>query len=220
MEIRLNGEVLYIFMHMRMISLFLAIMLTTSLYTAGQGEWLLKREKRGIVIYVREQDDNPLKEYRARARIPQPLSEVVEFVTDLNRHPEWVFRCTGLSIIKTQDNNQFWYHTSYDIPWPMKDRDLTAVAVISKQPDGSSIEMLTTSIHIDYPGEKGVIRMPAYREKVLLEKINSGSTLFVAEGFADPGGKVPPWLVNMFLVDGIYDSVEKAREILTGELNQ
>ena len=220
MEIRLNDEVLHIFMLMRLISLCLVFMIAAPINTAGQGEWELKREKKGIAIYVREQENNPLKEYRAQAKISQPLTKVIRFLTDIDRHPEWVFRCTGLSILKSHSTNQVWYHTTYDIPWPMKDRDLTAKASSRQNPDGSSFEMLTTNILVDYPLADGVIRMPAYREWVVLEKINSGNTLFSVEGYADPGGKVPPWLVNMFLVDGIYDSVEKAREILMNEENQ
>ena len=201
-------------MNMRMTGLFLAILLTYSTDIAAQGDWELKRERKGITIYVREQEDNPLKEYRAQAEIPQPFRDALDFFTDLKRHPDWVFRCTGFTIIKTREDNQVWYHTTYDIPWPLKDRDLTVKAVIRNRPEESFCEMLTTGIHMDYPKKDGIVRMPAYREKVVLEKIDSMNTLFIAEGFTDPGGKVPPWLVNMFLVDGIYESVEKAREIL------
>ena len=96
----------------------------------------------------------------------------------------------------------------------MKDRDLTVEAVFTADGEGLKFESLTEEIIVDYPIAEGVIRMPDYREWVVLEKIDSLNTLFWAEGYADPGGTVPPWLVNMFLVDGIYDSVRKAREIL------
>ena len=54
--------------------------------------------------------------------------------------------------------------------------------------------------------------MPDYREDVILERLDDTTTRFSSEGFADPGGKIPPWLTNMFLVDGIYDSVIKTKE--------
>ena len=180
----------------------------------GQAGWKLKREKNGISIYVREQADSPLKEYRARAVLAHPIQQVSEFHSDLERHPEWVFRCTGLAIIEGKGEQKVRYHTTYDIPWPMKDRDLTVEAVITHHAGGKKIESLTEDIMLDYPVEKGVIRMPAYLEWVILEEIDSMNTLFIAEGYADPGGTVPAWLVNMFLVDGIYDSVIKTREIL------
>jgi len=180
----------------------------------GQAGWKLKREKNGISIYVREQADSPLKEYRARAVLAHPIQQVSEFHSDLERHPEWVFRCTGLAIIEGKGEQKVRYHTTYDIPWPMKDRDLTVEAVITHHAGGKKIESLTEDIMLDYPVEKGVIRMPAYLEWVILEEIDSMNTLFIAEGYADPGGTVPAWLVNMFLVDGIYDSIIKTREIL------
>ena len=180
----------------------------------GQAGWKLKREKNGISIYVREQAYSPLKEYKARAVIAHPIHLVSEFLSDLERHPEWVFRCTDLTIIEDQGEQKAKYHTTYDIPWPIKDRDLTVKAVITHHAGGKKIESLSENIILDYPVEKGVIRMPGYREWVILEEIDSTNTLFIAEGYADPGGTVPAWLVNMFLVDGIYDSVIKTREKL------
>ena len=214
MEIQSNGEVLYIFMHMRILFLSLAVMLTTVLESVGQGNWKLKRERNGITIYVREQPDSPLKEYKARAVLERPIEQVYAFLADLKRHPEWVFRCTGITVIEVPDEQRTRYHTVYDIPWPMKDRDLIVEAVFTASEGGLKFQSLSEEINIDYPLEEGVIRMPDYREWVVLEKIDSLNTLFMAEGYADPGGKVPPWLVNMFLVDGIYDSVSKARKIL------
>ena len=64
---------------------------------------------------------------------------------------------------------------------------------------------------------KDVIRMPEYLEDVVLERTDRGTTLFKVEGFADPGGKIPAWLTNMFLVDGIFDSVVKTREWVVKE---
>lgn len=217
MEILLNGEVLYIFMDMRFSIACVVLLVIFPAASQGQADWKLRREKNGISIYVREQADSPLKEYKARAVIAHPIHQVSEFLSDLERHPEWVFRCTGLTIIEDQGGQKTKYHTTYDIPWPMKDRDLTVEAVITHHAGGKKIESLSEDIILDYPVEKGVIRMPGYREWVILEEIDSMNTLFIAEGYADPGGTVPAWLVNMFLVDGIYDSVIKTREILSDQ---
>ena len=214
MEIILNGELLYIFMVMRLSIACIVLLVIFPLASQGQAGWKLKREKNGISIHVREHADSPLKEYKARAVIAHPIQQVSDFLSDLERHPEWVFRCTGLTIIEGQGEQKVRYHTTYDIPWPMKDRDLTVEAVITHHEGGKKIESLTEDIMLDYPVENGVIRMPGYREWVILEEIDPYNTLFIAEGYADPGGTVPPWLVNMFLVDGIYDSVIKTREIL------
>ncbi len=196
--------------------LYILVMVLSSATSLGQGDWKMKRNKKGIIIYVRELAGSPLKEYKARAEIACPIQEVFEFLSDLEQHPEWVFRCSGLTIIENQGEHSIKYHTSYDIPWPMQDRDLTVEARITHHAGDKKIESLTQHVSLDYPIEEGVIRMPGYREWVLLEEIDSLNTLFLAEGYADPGGTVPPWLVNMFLVDGIFNSVVKTREILVG----
>jgi hypothetical protein len=214
MEILLIGEVLYIFMDMRLSIICMVLLVIFPADSQGQAGWKLKRERNGISIYVREQADSPLKEYKARALFAHPIHQVFDFLSDLERHPEWVFRCMGLTIIEDRGEQKTKFHTTYDIPWPMKDRDLTAETVITHHAGGKKIESLSEDIILDYPVDKGVIRMPRYREWIILEEIDSLNTLFIVEGYADPGGTVPPWLVNMFLVDGIYDSVIKSREIL------
>jgi len=179
----------------------------------GQSDWNLKKDKDGIVIYTRSSADSQLKEYRARAEIQSSLSDVYKFLTDLEKRPEWVIKCTGLNIIDTV-GNRIRYHTSYDIPWPMEDRDLVVEAKLSISEDLTGAHLITRNVELDYALKKGHVRMPRYMEEVCLEKIDSVTTLFRTEGVADPGGKVPAWIVNMFLVDGIYDSVQRTRERL------
>ncbi len=214
MEILLNDELLYIFMHMHLSIACMILLAIFPVSTQEHSGWKLKREKKGISIHVREEADSHLKEYKARAVIPHPIQEVFAFLLDVERHPEWVVRCTGITIIENQVEHKITYHTAYDMPWPAKDRDLTVETVYTHHAGGKKNESLTQDVLLEFPMEEGVIRMPRYREWVILEEIDSLNTLFVAEGFVDPGGKVPPWLVNMFLVGGIYDSVVKTRELL------
>jgi hypothetical protein len=199
---------------MRLTILIILINVVYPATSLGQGDWKLKRDKEGITIYVREQADSPLKEYKARAIIANPIQQVFEFMSDYERYPEWVFRCAGLTIIEDQREHRIVYQIAYDIPWPMKARDLTVESVITVHDQDRKIEKLTKTVQVDFPSEEGVIRMPEYREFVVLEEIDSLNTLFITEGYSNPGGKVTPRLVNMFLVDGIFDSVVRLREIL------
>jgi hypothetical protein len=177
--------------------------------------WELKREREGVTIYTRESPDSPLKEYRVSAIHNFPMEELYKMSIDLESRPKWVIHCTGLEIIDTVDG-RIRYHTSYAVPWPFLDRDLVVEEeLVYKGPD--SAHLLTRSIYLDYPLGDGMVRMPRYREEVFFEKIDACRTRFRAEGFADPGGSVPAWLVNMFLVDGIYDSVISTRERMAGK---
>ena len=179
----------------------------------AQSVWELKRDKDDIVIYTREAPDNPLKEYRVIALIECPLQELVGFAMNVEKRPQWVTHCKGLRIIDTV-GNRIRYHTAYDVPWPFKDRDLV-VALELVSMDSKGAHLLTRSVGLEYPMEEDVVRMNRYREEIFYEKLDANLTRFRAEGFADPGGKLPPWLINMFLVDGVYDSVIKSREAVS-----
>jgi hypothetical protein len=182
---------------------------------AQSSGWELKLERDGVVIYTRASPDSPLKEYRVNAVHDFPLEDLYNMSIDLESRPKWVIHCTGLEIIDTVDG-RIRYHTSYAVPWPFLDRDLVVEEeLVYKGPDRA--HLLTRSIDLDYPLRDGAVRMPRYREEVFHEKIDDHRTWFRAEGFADPGGSVPAWLVNFFLVDGIYDSVINTRERMAGK---
>ena len=179
----------------------------------AQEDWTLRKQKDGITIYTREREGNPLKEYRFRATIEAPINVVYKFLSDVKLHPEWVYQCAGLTIINEEPGIFVTYHTLYDIPWPAADRDLVARAVIQWDNDSARVRILTEEIDQEYNLKRGIVRMPDYKEDVVLEKIDERNTLFRTEGYADPGGGIPPWLTNMFLVEGIYDCVITTREL-------
>ena len=201
---------------MRQITVYIFILTFSFPYFGGnlfsQEEWSLRRQKEDITIHTRTRQDSPLKEYRIRATINAPIMVVYEFLSNVNLHPQWVYQCSGLTVLDEEKGRYIIYHTSYDIPWPVQDRDLVAKALITWEKDSSMARILTEEVNLDYKVLKDVVRMPDYREDVLLEDIEGGRTIFRVEGFADPGGKIPPWLVNMFMVDGIYESVISTRE--------
>jgi hypothetical protein len=209
-----SGNPCYFYCMIRIILFIFSLF--SSIYLSGQSDWELRKDKDGITIYTRTPEGTNIKEYRVSAEIKSPPSEVYEFLTDLEYRPEWVIKCMGLEIIDTVENH-IRYHTGYDIPWPVSDRDLVVeTESVLKDSSGMS-HLLTVGIDIDFPIEKGTVRMEKYREEVFLEEVSSTTTLFRAEGFADPGGNIPAWIINMFLVDGIFDSMVKTRELLVKE---
>ena len=195
--------------------LTIAIPVLAGMASSAQSDWDLRRDKDGIVIYTKTPEDNPLKEYRVYAEIDNPLVMVYTFLTDIERRPEWVINCMDVDIIERSGNRSI-YHTCYDIPWPMSDRDLVVECESAIFTDSGRAHILTVLSDYDYPPEEDAIRMERYREEVFLEAIAPGRTAYRVEGFADPGGKLPTWVVNMFLVDGIWDSVQRTREQMSG----
>jgi len=179
----------------------------------AQEEWTLRKQEDGIRIYTRTRADSPLKEYRFSAGISAPLDVVFEFLSNVSLHTEWVYNCVGVFILEQIPGEKIIYHTSYDLPWPVSDRDLVAEARTTWEEDSTSVRILTEESAYTFKLKKDVIRMPDYREDVILERKDGEHTLFRTEGYADPGGSVPAWLTNLFLVDGIFDSVVRIKEL-------
>lgn len=195
----------------------LFLFLIAGMAVRGQPEWKLRLDRDGIEIFTRTPSASTIKEYRVSARFEHPLKDVFEFLADLEKRPDWVINCTGIDIIDTTVEGCIRYHVSYDIPWPMADRDLVVEAALALDEEAGKAHILTRHTGLEYPLEEGVIRMPGYREEVILEEEGPASTRFSSSGYADPGGTLPAWIVNMFLVDGIYDSMIRTRSGISAQ---
>jgi hypothetical protein len=177
----------------------------------AQEEWTLRKNSEGIEIYTRTRSGSPLKEFRASATIAAPLEVVLGFLNDISLRTEWVYDCREVNIME-QRGTDILYHSSYEMPWPVADRDLVSRASTVWSEDSITVRILTVETDREFPMKKDMVRMPDYRADVVLERLDNARTLYRSEGFADLGGKVPPWLINLFLVDGLFDSVVKTRE--------
>ena len=133
----------------------------------AQEDWTLRKEKDGIIIHTRARAASNLKEYRIHATIRAPLEDVYAFLSDINLRPEWVYNCNSVDIIDLTQG-RITYHTSFDIPWPVQDRDLVARVLTTWTEDSSRVRMLTEEVKLDYIRDKNVVRMPEYREDVIL----------------------------------------------------
>jgi hypothetical protein len=63
------------------------------------------------------------------------------------------------------------------------------------------------------PAEEGLVRMPMVRGYWILTPAKGGTNIeysFVA----DPGGAIPAWLANQFIVDGPFKTVSALRKYL------
>lgn len=177
----------------------------------GQGEWKLRKDRDGIMIYTRMAEGSNLKEYRISAEFNCTVEKVYNFLMDIERRTEWAINCKGVDIIDSVARGII-YHTGYAVPWPLADRELILINESEISADRKEARLLTLASDYEYPLPEESVRIRKYREAVRLKEIKPGQTEYTTEGYADPGGKVPAWIVNMFLVDGTYTSLVRIRE--------
>lgn len=188
------------------------IAIAFSLYTLSsafaQDNWKLKKDKNGIEIYTRNAEGSKYKEFLAKITIDQPINRVYHAVIDSDGFKEWYADCTDSKNVNKENDQSFTRYMVFDIPWPFDDRDVVSKVVVNKKENSIRIDL--SNAPEDYPEQEDLVRIP-YSKGYWLLTHDKNKTNIEYTYLADPGG-LPPWIVNLFIVDGPYKSLTKFKE--------
>lgn len=180
-----------------------------SLYSAfAQDNWKLKKDKNGIEIYTRDAEGSNYKEFLAKTTIDQPINRVYHALIDSDGFRKWYADCKDSKDVHKENDQSFTRYMVFNIPWPFADRDLVSKVVVNKKDNSIRIDL--NNAPKDYPEQEDLVRIPFSQGYWLLTP-DKNITSIKYTYLADPGG-LPPWIVNLFIVNGPYQSLTKFKE--------
>ncbi|MCK4679192.1 MAG: hypothetical protein KAT48_13745 [Bacteroidales bacterium] len=187
----------------------------SSVNTLAQKEWKLVKDKNEIKIFTRSIEGTKLKAYKGEAMISVNIEQLYNFLINVGNYHEWAYECKESTLISKVDDIEYIYYSIYKMPWPFYDRDIVTKMDISSRNGEEYIIILETKLIEGIREEKkNLVRIPEYYQKTTLIKQDNISVKMIIEGYLDPGGKIPIWIINMFLADGPYESIINIKEIL------
>jgi len=196
--------------------LFIFSLLLFGLSTGmAQGKWELKKNENGIEIYTRKAAKGSIKELRVVCELDATKAQLISTIEDIADYKSWVYSNKKSTILKMITPQNIIYYTQSHLPWPIKDRDLIIELNITPAPDVLYIQ--AKSIPDYLPKENNYIRVPY---SLAQWKVTQGpnNKLKVDYTFSvDPGGSIPPWIVNATLTIGPFNSFVKLMEMLKAQ---
>jgi len=194
--------------------LFTLLLLLLAVAGFSQEKWELNKDEDGIRIYTREREDSRLLSYRIETQISGNLREVYQQVIDFHENKKYLNRIDTLRVLRREKDQKILVYMIFNVPWPFRDRDFVNQMVIDVQED--TIRLESSPARGSMPAKEGVIRIKEFSEQWVLAKKGSHRTSLSLQGYADPGGSLPDWVINLFvvqephtLVRGIKREVEK-----------
>ena len=196
--------------------LIISVLLFQAIYFFGQETdddgWKLAKVKDGITVYTRVPKGYKLKEYKAETIVNTPPERVLNVLTNADRYAEWMSGLKETKLLKTEGNSVFYIYARLSVPWPFDDRDEVSRSEIKKDTIRGGYFMPITLITNMVPKVKGVVRMTDGKGYWLLEPLPDGKTRVVHQFIGDPGGRIPAWIVNIFIVDSPYKTLLGLKE--------
>lgn len=172
-------------------------------------EWKLEKDKNGIKVYTQKQSDN-LKAFKAITKTNKSMLELENLVEKVENYPQWMSDVATCRQIKLVHADEAYVYSTSDAPWPIKDRDIVTKANCIKSKDGSLRYEFQT-----YPGKveelEDYIRIKKAKGSWHFIPLDDGQIEITYQFYADPGGSIPTWLVNLFIVKGPYETLLNMR---------
>ena len=176
--------------------------------------WKLARDKNGVKIYTYMREGSKIKEFKVFTTFITSLEKMVEVLLDVNNYKYWSENLKYSELLKKISDNEIILYSQLKIPWPFDNRDVVNHTVVTWSPSKDTVSMSIKSMPDYIPEKKGVVRMPMVDGGWRICRMSPDSVNVVYFFDADPGGNMPAWLVNIFIVEGPYKTISNLRKYL------
>ena len=173
-------------------------------------EWKKSMDKDGIAIFTRSIESSQFKEFQARAQMEGNFDELKEILFDIDRYHEWMPDCKSAEIVSEQLPDSVIYHMKLKVPFPFENRDVVQQLIVHENQDTLEIEIVNKPDEIEK--ENKYVRMPVGKGKWTVTSTSDNEISILFQYFADPGGNIPAWLVNSFVVKNPHMMLQSIRE--------
>ncbi len=168
--------------------------------TLSETGWEELGNEDGIQTWRKEVEGSPVVAFKGRAVIDAPIAKVANVLYDTSRKLEWVAKIKESKDIRYMTKIERVEYNHTGTPWPLKDRDFVfhgrAELDRAKQ---TMIFRIKSVEDAAAPEQQCCIRAQLHSSNYTLKGMDGGTkTELTVEIHADPMGKVPKWVVNLF----------------------
>jgi hypothetical protein len=191
-------------------STLIILLLTWS--ASAQEDWHKMKEEAGIKVYTKTESGSEYKSFKAEMQVNCKIEDIVEVLKNTNTINNWVVNCKEVKLLKTEDNDQY-YYIETSLPWPFENRDMVYhfqyIEIKSEQ-----VKVIVTGIPDYIQPRKGIVRLGKAAGYWLLTSIDTGKTAVTYQMHVEPGGLIPAWLANPFIVNVPFSTFKELRNIV------
>lgn len=175
-------------------------------------QWKLKTDKDGVLVYMEEGGTSSFKAVKTVTVLNTSLTKVAAVLQDVMRTPEWVYGTKSCYIVKQESPSSLYYYAEISMPWPVKNRDFIIKISMSQDEQTKVITVLAENKPDYLPVKPNLVRIRHSSGKWTISPLPGEKVKVEYELEVDPGGILPPAIVNMFSYDGPFRSFKKLPE--------
>ena len=183
-----------------------------------ESDWDLKKEKSGIEIYTRRVEGSSFEEFKAVTSIPNTsMSDVLNIILDVDNYENLFPDCVNPKVLKQEGK---WYDIHYiqtKGPFTVKDRDSVFEQKTEINDNGKLARITLNPLPDYFPENKNMIRIRKGTGFWVLEEDNSNNVKVTYQFHGEPGGEIPAWIANSFVVSHPLKTLENLKKIIKAQ---
>lgn len=176
-------------------------------------KWTLAKDKDDVKVYTRQAEGSKIKEFKAVTTVNTNIKTLETLIDKVNEYPDWQANIESSMVLKKVDQNAKYIYYTTDVPWPIKDRDIVLQSKKTVSENGTVVYEIFSSP--DYIKEKeDFLRIRAAKGKWQLVPMEGDKIEITYQFYGDPAGNLPNWLINMFVVDGPFETLRNLKGLV------
>ena len=186
------------------------LMLAAAPVLSAEAEWRLAKDEDGIQVYLQAVPGSFYKAYRGVTTVNADLARLRALQEDVEGACGWVHECKAQKLLK-HEGEVAWTYSQFNTPWPVTPRDSVVKVTTSEGADGSlrrDLEGVPSYVE----QRDGFVRVTKVEGFWLMEPAGPGQVQVTYQVHTEPGGSVPSWLANKFVVEAPYNTLFELRK--------
>lgn len=192
------------------ILIFALILLASGKSILQKQTWKLEVNKNGVKVYTRKTRNSAIMEFKATVDVTSSISKLEELLERVDEYPHWQSGISTSTLLKILNEREHYIYYTSDVPWPVNDRDIVLYSNKLWNADTVTYNLYSKPDYIT--AKEGYVRIRKAQGSWRFYRLNKNMVNVTFQFYADPGGNIPDWIINMFIVDGPYNSLINLRK--------
>lgn len=191
-----------------------SVFCSLSFYLSAQTQdCILKKEKDDVKVYTCKSDTSKFRSLKAEFTIKNTsIEELKAFLFTVPKYRKWQYNVMEASLVKSINKNEMIYRVVIDAPWPLDNREMI-VQFTAAIHDQDHANFYINTVATDLPKKDDLIRVPFSQASWTITRVNESLQVTYRMNI-EPGGYVPPLLVNMAMADGPHQSFRNLKHLI------
>jgi hypothetical protein len=184
----------------------------------SESEWKLKKDKDGIEVYTRTFEGSLFDEFKGVTTIENSsLEKVLAVILDVKNYGSLFPDCMNPKVLKQDGKYYDIHYIQVKAPWPVKNRDTVYEQKTVIDENGKHALVSLKPLPDFIVEDKDFLRIREGSGFWELEEDENGNVMVVYQFHGEPGGEIPAWLANSFVVTQPFQTLVNLKNRLKNE---